>query len=909
MAQTRETSTAEWFVLARAFIKREYISVVLSASLGALCAGLFRLLSSDHSFDALFVSNYLPSGRVLDDPSRYLPYILAVAILVFAMLAIRMPGIVFRGFRSWWLGVTSGLWFIPFVLTLCLLGATHHRFRYRLLAEGVGLLIGGGFGMLHYCRAIARSRHIPNEKDIQVSTAVRDRVGTQLSESDDPIESWAEDTLGRAALIDSLSVKLLISKAPVIALFGEFGSGKTSILNLLGAHLRGKAIVVSFSTWLPGSQETLTSYLMADIANECQKHYMVPGLRKSAGRLANALSQSVPFLKGYPELFPAPTQRDDIENLKRALMRLPQRVVVLLDELDRMERNELLPLLKVVRGISSLPNLSFVCAAERRTLTSTVCGDNADNSNLYFEKFFPSSVAVPKEDSGALQNAGVERVIAALRHRGWFEDEQEVTELRIEFEAVWPLRIAPLVKNLRAIGLLANDVGIAAAPLRRQVDPVDLTFIELIRRFKPAVYDIIAGNSLTLTGGDHWLRGGSYHSDEEKKLIKTRLLEDLKAASADDAQFDQLRGTLGEMFPAFASEERFQWDLRPKRKDKEADERRISNPGMFPAYFRYDLPAAIYSAVELETFVRRSEEAATDSERKLVFSDGLHSMEKGSLKRDDFLRKLAKIVTSVSPKVGRGWIEAVMIHAKDLTYDMMSGFGEAGHIFRMVLQFALKLPKPQRLALLEKCIEEASDDTMAFRLLTTLTAETSGFHLEISLSDLYPSFIRRMRQRYGRKCDAENADITTSDAGAFNLWGMQVIPKHNITADPDDRALQYDFWRRYIGNSRLRLVHSFGSVFLPPGLVDGPTESFVENKLDLGTIRRLYELLPRDEELNEFDKKSENKLRRFLRGDFKNGVGFDDLEEAESDEDRIDHLATPVLQELTHPETDSIVSS
>jgi len=50
-------------------------------------------------------------------------------------------------------------------------------------------------------------------------------------------------------------------------------------------------------------------------------------------------------------------------------MRLPKRVVVLLDELDRMERDELLPLLKVVRGISALPNLSFVCAAERKTLT------------------------------------------------------------------------------------------------------------------------------------------------------------------------------------------------------------------------------------------------------------------------------------------------------------------------------------------------------------------------------------------------------------------------------------------------------------------------------------------------------------------------------------------------------------
>lgn len=199
--------------------------------------------------------------------------------------------------------------------------------------------------------------------------------------------------------------------------------------------------MVSFSTWLPGSQETLTSYLMADIANECQKQYMVPGLRKSAGRLANALAQSVPFLKGFPELFPAATQRDDIENLKLALMRLPKRVVVLLDELDRMERDELLPLLKVVRGISALPNLSFVCAAERKTLTETVCGDNKDDSNLYFEKFFPSSVAVPKEDAESLQKAGVDRVISALRRRSWFENETEVDDLRKELEEIWPLRL------------------------------------------------------------------------------------------------------------------------------------------------------------------------------------------------------------------------------------------------------------------------------------------------------------------------------------------------------------------------------------------------------------------------------------------------------------------------------------
>jgi hypothetical protein len=411
--------------------------------------------------------------------------------------------VVVRGVKSWWLGITSGLWFLPFVVTFLILSATPYRFRHRLLAAVIAILASVVLSTWHHCRAIARSRHVPDEKDIQVSTAVKNVAGTDLSESDDPIQSWSEDSLGRAALVDSLSIKLLISKAPVIALFGEFGSGKTSILNLLREHLEGKVIVVSFSTWLPGSQETLPSYLMADIANECQKQYMVPGLRKSAGRLANALAQNVPFLKGFPELFPAATQSDDIESLKLALMRL-------------------------------------------------------------------------------------------------------------------------------------------------------------------------------------------------------------------------------------------------------------SEAGMFPAYFRYDLPAAIFSTVELETFIQNSTDAADETERRKLFSDELSSMEKGSLKRDDFLRKLSDVAPKVPLSVAQVWVDAGMSEARNVTYDSMMAFGEAGHIYRMVARIAQKMSKSKRLAFLEKCITEATDDTMAFRLLTQLTADQNPFNLDMSLSELYPSFIRRMRTRYGREVDAEH---------------------------------------------------------------------------------------------------------------------------------------------------------
>src|ERR1039458_4023813 len=114
------------------------------------------------------------------------------------------------------------------------------------------------FSFVLYLEAKAHALGTSVEDDLRVSPHVRSLAGTQLSDSDDPISTWKEDALGRASLVDSMCVKLMIAKSPVLAVFGEFGIGKTSTLNLLSEHLSDKAIVVSFSTWLPGSQETLT---------------------------------------------------------------------------------------------------------------------------------------------------------------------------------------------------------------------------------------------------------------------------------------------------------------------------------------------------------------------------------------------------------------------------------------------------------------------------------------------------------------------------------------------------------------------------------------------------------------------------------------------------------------------------
>jgi predicted KAP-like P-loop ATPase len=348
---------------------------------------------------------------------------------------------------------------------------------------------------------------------------------------------------------------------------------------------------------------------------------MVPGLSKSARRLASALAQTVPILKGYSELYPAPTQRDDIENMKAALARLPKRIVVLLDEIDRMEKEELLTLLKVVRGVSSLPNLSFVCAAERQTLITTAKGEVNDENNRYFEKFFPASIQIPNIDQEALRKAGIERLTTAFRRLDWFNNESEAESYRKQIDDLWTERIAPFCRTLRAIGLLANDVGTAAALLRREVYPVDLTLVELLRRFKPSVYDLIGRNSEVLTGGESWTKGGAYRSDKEKEAWGKRLAAEIRKLAGGDEEAETVERILHDLFPKFdAIVGKFRF---ADNRTGGEEEKRIAHPGMFAAYFRYELPDAMFSSVELEEFLRRIKTASTADERKRHFLKSL----------------------------------------------------------------------------------------------------------------------------------------------------------------------------------------------------------------------------------------------------------------------------------------------
>src|SRR5207244_8831832 len=114
------------------------------------------------------------------------------------------------------------------------------------------------------------------------------------------------------------------------------------------------------------------------------------------------------------------------------------------------------------------------------------------------------------------------------------------------------------------------------------------------------------------------------------------------------------------------------------------------------------------------------------------------------------LRKVADSIPTQNLQLARSWTMAAVRAANEVTYDIFTGLGESGHIVRMIIRIAQRLVKAERATFLSECVEIAADDTLAFRILPTLTNPKSDADLGVSLSQLYPAFVRRMRSRYGR---------------------------------------------------------------------------------------------------------------------------------------------------------------
>jgi predicted KAP-like P-loop ATPase len=240
--------------------------------------------------------------------------------------------------------------------------------------------------------------------------------------SDNPLSNPADDLLGRAPFAKGVAAAIRGRQDPssiVVGLYGPWGDGKSTVLNFVEAALDGSdVVVVPFNPWLISDETELLPAFFTEVARELDvrlggtKRRVGDALRKVGGFLSplsvstEVAGASPGSLVGYLADQVAGTSlvalRQDFE---KALEEAGKRVVVTVDDLDRLDDREIRSMFRLIRLAAPFDRLTYVVACDETVVANALSqmqGSTATTGLAYLEKIVQVPLHIPPAPEPAL---------------------------------------------------------------------------------------------------------------------------------------------------------------------------------------------------------------------------------------------------------------------------------------------------------------------------------------------------------------------------------------------------------------------------------------------------------------------------------------------------------------------------
>lgn len=184
----------------------------------------------------------------------------------------------------------------------------------------------------------------------------------------------------------------------------DYGYGKTSFLLMLKEWFKkqheGQAIWIDFKPWLCDNASSLISEFFRQLAEEIVVDI---SLHDDIIKYGNVLSsQAIKLATGIqtPPLFSSreSSLKRQHDRIQEKLNANPQLIIVTIDDLDRLEKEEVMAVLKIIRDTADFPNVFYVTASEHTYLFNVLKVSNIDDPDRFIEKFFNLHFYLPAHE-------------------------------------------------------------------------------------------------------------------------------------------------------------------------------------------------------------------------------------------------------------------------------------------------------------------------------------------------------------------------------------------------------------------------------------------------------------------------------------------------------------------------------
>lgn len=425
---------------------------------GAEVARLFFLLGTSFALQIVDVSLYLKSIGIITGLGICLLY----AVKRNAHLAVMR---IVRSYRiDLLVGVVIGAWSSKLVSPW--LAKLHAAFKSADPHWAPAILI---FFCVMFLSPILQSR-----------TRSKKQTSQLYFIADEEIDDKRDDLLTNELQAKSFAEIVLASDSHPGLIFGvdgPWGVGKTSFINLVERYWEDaadKVLVCRFEPIRYASEPDLADRLIRDLSAVIQDKVFAPEFRPAASRYSRLIKgkADVSFLGFKLSLEPSQETIDELlDGIDEVLRRIHRRVIIVIDDLDRLDAKTINSVLFATRRTFKLSQATYVLCYDTEVLTGN--NEEGERAREFLEKFVTVKLSL-FVDSSSLSN---------FLRRNWQDSNEQLSlvpsdtmfklgtilnELADIFDGVLASDYMPLVGNLRKLKRFVN------AMILMQIEKTDL---------------------------------------------------------------------------------------------------------------------------------------------------------------------------------------------------------------------------------------------------------------------------------------------------------------------------------------------------------------------------------------------------------------------------------------------------
>ena len=438
----------------------------------------------------------------------------------------------------------------------------------------------------------------------------------------------------------------------VMALYGSWGSGKSSVLNFVKEKLQSNIaspsnntidvknrkenqefLHINFNPWFFAGQTNLTLELFKKLQNATGKVDKLNEVTNAIGVLLNILADGITkssavikplkakykliawflaciikFLSGLLNKLDRPS---DIYELKQKIATIlkeqKMKIIIYVDDIDRLTPDEIFQLFSTIKGLADFPNVIYLLAMDRDVVVNALSSQKGMNGTSFLEKIVQVPFDLPRVENNALQTALLQELDKITSDLGFTLNTRY-------WRSVFEEGIEVFFQTPRDVVRFINATMTTLPVVAEDVNCTDFLAIQTLRLWCPKIHSYLQHNPFLFTYHLDLVKGiktaiGNIQNDNSPDDILTTLIDlqkdDLQKDSAPPSaklldQANAAKTILQHIFPSMGKYS----NISEQTASSWLSERRVCHIDNFYLYYRFTSPLATVTPSDMNKMIK-----------------------------------------------------------------------------------------------------------------------------------------------------------------------------------------------------------------------------------------------------------------------------------------------------------------